>query len=121
MFDPAGLRVILGDVLLGRTVKAAVGREQHSPRRGGAFIEYQYQIAHSHSLLARGDMCHAARHMQAMELPPKPWPTGVAEQCEPLVRRVLAPNPSPYTYTGTQTYIVGAAGDRKSTRLNSSH
>jgi glyoxylase-like metal-dependent hydrolase (beta-lactamase superfamily II) len=27
---------------------------------------------------------------------------------EPLVRRVLAPNPSPYTYTGTQTYIVGA-------------
>lgn len=46
-----------------------------------------------------------------MELPPKPWPTGVAEQCEPLVRRVLAPNPSPYTYTGTQTYIVGAAGE----------
>lgn len=24
------------------------------------------------------------------------------------MRRVLAPNPSPYTYTGTQTYIVGA-------------
>ena len=39
--------------------------------------------------------------------PPKPWPTGKAEQLEPLVRRVLAPNPSPYTYTGTQTYIVG--------------
>ena len=46
-----------------------------------------------------------------MALPPEPWPTGVAEQCEPLVRRVLAPNPSPYTYTGTQTYIVGNAGD----------
>lgn len=46
-----------------------------------------------------------------MELPPKPWPTGVAEQCEPLVRRVLAPNPSPYTYTGTQTYVVGNAGE----------
>lgn len=44
-----------------------------------------------------------------MALPPEPWPTGLAEQCEPLVRRVLAPNPSPYTYTGTQTYIVGAA------------
>jgi len=56
-------------------------------------------------------MCHGARHMQAMELPPQPWPTGVAEQCEPLVRRVLAPNPSPYTYTGTQTYIVGNAGE----------
>lgn len=39
--------------------------------------------------------------------PPKPWPTGEAEQIEPLVRRVLAPNPSPFTYTGTQTYIVG--------------
>ncbi len=42
-------------------------------------------------------------------LPPKPWPTGTAEQLEPLVRRVLAPNPSPYTYTGTQTYVVGPA------------
>ena len=39
--------------------------------------------------------------------PPRPWPTGAAEQLEPLVRRVLAPNPSPFTYTGTQTYIVG--------------
>lgn len=39
--------------------------------------------------------------------PPKPWPTGLVERPEPLVRRVLAPNPSPYTYTGTQTYIVG--------------
>lgn len=56
-------------------------------------------------------MWQAHRHMQAMALPPKPWPTGMAEQCEPLVRRVLAPNPSPYTYTGTQTYIVGNAGD----------
>ncbi len=39
--------------------------------------------------------------------PPRPWPTGTAEQLEPLVRRVLAPNPSPFTFTGTQTYIVG--------------
>lgn len=31
-------------------------------------------------------------------------------QLEPLVRRVLAPNPSPYTYTGTQTYVVGLGG-----------
>lgn len=40
-------------------------------------------------------------------IPPKPWPTGQAEQVDPLVLRVLAPNPSPYTYTGTQTYVVG--------------
>jgi glyoxylase-like metal-dependent hydrolase (beta-lactamase superfamily II) len=26
---------------------------------------------------------------------------------EPLVRRILAPNPSPFTHTGTQTYVVG--------------
>ncbi|MEE4201476.1 MBL fold metallo-hydrolase [Erythrobacter sp.] len=43
-------------------------------------------------------------------IPPKPWPTGKAEQVEPLVLRVLAPNPSPYTYTGTQTYLVGPEG-----------
>ncbi len=34
-------------------------------------------------------------------------PTGIPIQLEPLVIRVLAPNPSPYTYTGTQTHIVG--------------
>jgi glyoxylase-like metal-dependent hydrolase (beta-lactamase superfamily II) len=35
------------------------------------------------------------------------WPTGKVEQVAPGVRRLLAPNPSPFTYTGTQTYIVG--------------
>ena len=60
-----------------------------------------------------------------MDAPPKPWPTGLAEQCEPLVRRVLAPNPSHYTFTGTQTYLVGAGdevavidpGDRKPVQI----
>ncbi len=33
--------------------------------------------------------------------------TGVAQAIDPLVTRVLAPNPSPYTFTGTQTYLVG--------------
>jgi len=42
-----------------------------------------------------------------MALPPEPWPTGEVEQPEALVRRVLAPNGSPFTYTGTQTYLVG--------------
>lgn len=45
------------------------------------------------------------------KIPPEPWPTGKVEQPEPLVRRILAPNPSPYTFTGTQTYLVGNAGD----------
>lgn len=42
-----------------------------------------------------------------MDFPPKPWPTGNAEVLESLVRRVLAGNPSPFTFTGTQTYLVG--------------
>jgi len=33
--------------------------------------------------------------------------TGVPEQRERLVSRVLAPNPSPFTYTGTQVHLVG--------------
>ena len=32
---------------------------------------------------------------------------GVPETLEPRVVRLLAPNASPYTYTGTQTYLVG--------------
>jgi glyoxylase-like metal-dependent hydrolase (beta-lactamase superfamily II) len=34
-------------------------------------------------------------------------PTGQSIELTPLVRRVLAPNPSAFTYTGTQTYLVG--------------
>jgi glyoxylase-like metal-dependent hydrolase (beta-lactamase superfamily II) len=34
--------------------------------------------------------------------------SGKVEALGPLVRRILAPNPSPFTYTGTQTYLVGA-------------
>lgn len=33
--------------------------------------------------------------------------SGRVERLGPIVRRVLAANPSPFTYTGTQTYIVG--------------
>jgi glyoxylase-like metal-dependent hydrolase (beta-lactamase superfamily II) len=32
---------------------------------------------------------------------------GEVERVHPLVRRVLAANPSPFTYTGTQTWLVG--------------
>jgi glyoxylase-like metal-dependent hydrolase (beta-lactamase superfamily II) len=37
------------------------------------------------------------------------WPTGKVEQVHPAVRRILAANPSPFTYTGTQTYVVGSS------------
>lgn len=36
-------------------------------------------------------------------------PAGDLIQLTPLVGRVLAPNPSPFTYWGTQTYVVGAS------------
>ena len=32
---------------------------------------------------------------------------GVSEQITPLVKRVIAKNPGPFTYTGTGTFIVG--------------
>ena len=32
---------------------------------------------------------------------------GALEQLEPLVARLLAPNPSPFTHTGTQVHLVG--------------
>ena len=35
------------------------------------------------------------------------WPTGIVETLAPLVRRLLAPNPSSFTHSGTQSYIVG--------------
>jgi glyoxylase-like metal-dependent hydrolase (beta-lactamase superfamily II) len=43
--------------------------------------------------------------MNAPDLSNEPY--AIAEQISPLVRRVLARNASPFSYTGTQTYIVG--------------
>jgi glyoxylase-like metal-dependent hydrolase (beta-lactamase superfamily II) len=41
----------------------------------------------------------------------EPRPYAAAEQVDPLVRRVLARNPSPFTFTGTQSYIVGTPAE----------
>ena len=32
---------------------------------------------------------------------------GRADQVSPLIRRVIAPNPGPFTFHGTGTYILG--------------
>ena len=37
-------------------------------------------------------------------------PIGVAETLEPGLRRIVAPNPSPMTYRGTNTYVLGTKG-----------
>lgn len=36
-----------------------------------------------------------------------PAPAGVLEEISPLLRRIVAPNPGPMTFTGTCTYVVG--------------
>ena len=42
-----------------------------------------------------------------MPAPPLAPETGEVIRLEPLVARILAPNPSPYTHTGTQVHLVG--------------
>ena len=61
-----------------------------------------------HDLRATAAEYRASCHIAAMDAArPNPGRPALAEQLEPLVRRVLAPNRSPFTYTGTQTYLVG--------------
>lgn len=43
-------------------------------------------------------------------LPAPEFEYGRAEPVSPLIRRVIAHNPGPFTFTGTGTYIVGRAG-----------
>lgn len=43
--------------------------------------------------------------MDAPDLSKEPY--AIPQQVSPLIRRVLARNASPFSYTGTQTYIVG--------------
>lgn len=54
----------------------------------------------------------AKRHSDAMDSSAlDDAPFTIAEQVGPLVRRVLCRNPSAFTFTGTQSYIVGDASD----------
>ena len=48
-----------------------------------------------------------ARHDGHLPVMAEPPPTGIPILLEPLVTRILAPNASPYTFTGTQTHLVG--------------
>ena len=45
-------------------------------------------------------------------LPPDDFdpPIGIAQELEPGLRRIVADNPSPMTYRGTNTYLVGTRG-----------
>jgi glyoxylase-like metal-dependent hydrolase (beta-lactamase superfamily II) len=38
----------------------------------------------------------------------RPGPAGVLEAISPRVRRIVAPNPGPMTFTGTCTYVIGS-------------
>ena len=49
--------------------------------------------------------------MQFLTLDPASFTYGEAAPVAPLVRRVIARNPSKFTYHGTGTYIVGGDGD----------
>jgi glyoxylase-like metal-dependent hydrolase (beta-lactamase superfamily II) len=42
-------------------------------------------------------------------VPPPPFEYGRVDQVSPLIRRLIAGNPGPFTFTGTGTYIVGRA------------
>lgn len=43
-------------------------------------------------------------------VPPPTFEYGRPDPVSPLIRRVIADNPGPFTFTGTGTYIVGGAG-----------
>ena len=50
--------------------------------------------------------------MQFLTLDREAFTYGVSEPIAPLIRRVIAENPSKFTYHGTGTYIVGRTPGR---------
>src|SRR3546814_13168475 len=85
----------------------------HVPGWGGRQGRGQGAALHPPPFLMRSPLFlwSARCHMMAVT-DEKPWPNtiraGECELHEPLVRSVLAPNPYPYTFPGTQPWIVGA-------------
>lgn len=58
------------------------------------------------------DTAHDLRHGKSMsdDIPFNkvfPLPAGESQQVTPMIRRIVAPNPGPFTFTGTVTYIIG--------------
>ncbi len=53
------------------------------------------------------DIARVRRHIECMTDPADHRPYATTEQVAPHVRRVLARNPSAFTFTGTQSYLVG--------------
>lgn len=65
------------------------------------------RAAISRKLPKRAPPCHKARMDLSAHPDSAAW--GVLAPRSPLVRRLLARNPSPFTFTGTGTFVVGSA------------
>ena len=58
------------------------------------------------ALLCKGFASKKAAMAHDHDLEDRP-PAGVMSQLEPGIRRIIAPNPSPMTYWGTNTFVLG--------------
>src|SRR5918998_5057741 len=66
-------------------------------------------IPREHRAVARDAGAHEG--LMAVEIPYNrkiDFDYGRMDQVSPLIRRVIAKNPGPFTFTGTGTYIVGS-------------
>src|SRR5579862_1718870 len=85
-------------------------RAKRSRAKGSGRVNGVKDMSDSTSPFA-GELASGARARQGGDVSfpdPLPMPkSGALERLTPLVRRLVAPNASPYTATGTCTYIVG--------------